>query len=180
MVLWYWVKAGEKVIRILLLLLPAMLIYLLMRGFKKLRPEQYRVWSKRLGWILLALLLLILLGSGKLNAIFALIGVGIAFLVRLIPVILNYAPQLHRLWQIFGKGPQSQNSQQQNAQRPVRNGRMSQAEALDVLGLKPGASRQEIIDAHRKLISRLHPDKGGSDYLAAQINLAKSTLLDKT
>jgi curved DNA-binding protein CbpA len=55
---------------------------------------------------------------------------------------------------------------------------MSRAEALDVLGLKPNASKQEIIDAHRKLISKLHPDRGGSDYLAAQINLAKKTLIN--
>jgi curved DNA-binding protein CbpA len=46
-----------------------------------------------------------------------------------------------------------------------------------VLGLKSGATREEIVDAHRKLISKLHPDKGGSDYLAAQINLAKKVLI---
>ncbi len=54
---------------------------------------------------------------------------------------------------------------------------MTKAEALDVLGLKPDASKQDIVNAHRKLISKLHPDRGGSDYLAAQINLAKKTLL---
>ncbi|MDD2759757.1 MAG: DnaJ domain-containing protein [Methylomonas sp.] len=55
---------------------------------------------------------------------------------------------------------------------------MAKAEALEVLGLKPGASDDDIIQAHRKLISRLHPDKGGSDYLAAKINLAKKVLLE--
>jgi DnaJ-class molecular chaperone len=48
---------------------------------------------------------------------------------------------------------------------------------LQVLGLKAGASKAEIIAAHRKLISKVHPDKGGSDFLAAQINLAKQILL---
>jgi DnaJ-class molecular chaperone len=56
---------------------------------------------------------------------------------------------------------------------------MSKAEALGVLGLSAGATEEEIIQAHRKLISRFHPDKGGSDYLAAQINQAKKILLGR-
>lgn len=54
---------------------------------------------------------------------------------------------------------------------------MDRTEALDVLGLHENASRQDIIDAHRRLISSLHPDHGGSSYLAAKINQAKDTLI---
>jgi len=54
---------------------------------------------------------------------------------------------------------------------------MGRSEALAVLGLKDGASGEEIIAAHRKLIQKLHPDRGGNDYLAAQVNLAKDFLL---
>lgn len=55
--------------------------------------------------------------------------------------------------------------------------RMSEDEALSVLGLKRGASAEEIRAAHRKLIAQLHPDKGGTDYLAAKINEARDFLL---
>jgi hypothetical protein len=54
---------------------------------------------------------------------------------------------------------------------------MNHADALAALGLQEGATEEEIITAHRKLIQKLHPDRGGNDYLAAQINQAKDLLL---
>ena len=53
---------------------------------------------------------------------------------------------------------------------------MTRSEALSALGLDENATRDEIVAAHRRLIQKLHPDRGGSTYLAALLNRAKDTL----
>lgn len=54
---------------------------------------------------------------------------------------------------------------------------LSPAEARKILNVHEGASRDEIIGAHRRLIQKLHPDRGGNDYLASRVNAAKECLL---
>ena len=56
-------------------------------------------------------------------------------------------------------------------------GAMSVKDAYHVLGLEPGAGDAEIREAYHRLISSVHPDKGGSSFLAAQVNRAKDILL---
>jgi len=58
-------------------------------------------------------------------------------------------------------------------------GEMSEAVALEILGLEPGATAEDVKRAHRQLMARLHPDHGGSTFLATQINGAKELLLKR-
>lgn len=55
---------------------------------------------------------------------------------------------------------------------------ISPERARRILGVDEGASRDEIVEAHRRLMQRNHPDRGGSEYIASEINQAKQVLLD--
>lgn len=111
------------------------------------------------------LLAIILLATGK--AILAAVPAGYALLRMAGPALI-------------GKLFKSVNFDRSRfTGRPPASGEnMSRAEALEVLGLKDGASEGEINEAYRRLMGQVHPDKGGSDWMAAKLNAARQTLLD--
>jgi hypothetical protein len=85
---------------------------------------------------------------------------------------------LDRRAQGWRAGPEEAAKEQARAPRGGKV-RMSLDEAYAVLGLAKGASEEDIRAAHRKLMMKLHPDQGGSTYLAARINEAKDVLLGR-
>ena len=84
-------------------------------------------------------------------------------------VLETYINRIHPDWR--------QTTQDDGKGAGSGEGPTTRAQALEILGIGEGAGEQEIKDAHRRLIAGLHPDRGGSTYLAAQINRAKDVLL---
>ena len=117
--------------------------------------------------------LVLLAATGRMHWLYALGGSIAAFMPRVISA-LRYLPLINRFRQQYTQ-KKSQQSGQQSAR--ARSGKMTADEAREILGIKAGASREEIIKAHKRMMQKVHPDRGGSDYLAAQINQAKDTLL---
>ena len=68
-------------------------------------------------------------------------------------------------------------SGEERAESVSSNGDMSESQALDILGLKDDATKEDIIQSHRRMIQKVHPDRGGSTYLATKINAAKDLLI---
>jgi hypothetical protein len=94
-------------------------------------------------------------------------------------LLMAYLDRHHENWRDNVAG-QAQFEERQHSQAPSGAGKMSQQEAYEILGLDAGATEKDIVLAHRRLMQKLHPDHGGSTYLAAKINLAKDVLLNKT
>jgi DnaJ homolog subfamily C member 19 len=121
--------------------------------------KQLGVWVVAIGGLLLAVLLFFT-GRGA-TAIGALIMLG--------PLVWS--------WLGVSGGGAASGSGTAGRGSPPRAGPMTRAEAYEVLGLKPGATEDEIRAAHRRLMQAAHPDHGGSDWLAARVNLARDVLL---
>lgn len=139
---------------------------LLWLGFDKQR-------LRREGWKIaltaVAVFVLFALFTGRIHWITGAVALLFALAVRVLPLL----PWLQKLRQGGG--------QQQTGEQRQRNhsGGMDAEQARAVLGLDADADREAIVAAHRRLIQKLHPDRGGSPELAAQINKAKEILLQQ-
>ncbi len=102
----------------------------------------------------------------ELNELLGLLGECVAANDQSEALLMAYLDRVHPRWR------------EQAGQAGNANGgsAMSRDDALDVLGLKEGASEKEIRAAYRRMMKKHHPDNGGSAYLAARINEANDVL----
>ena len=142
------------------------LLMLLARGYTGTNPRSLARGIRLSGGVLLALLTVALVITGRVGFAF-LTASGAWFL------LFGSVPPWQRTYGPSGPGPGQGRSGSSGVPRASA---MSRAEALTVLGLQEGATEAEIRAAHRRLILQTHPDKGGTDYLAAKINEAKDVL----
>ncbi|MGV6807491.1 MAG: DnaJ domain-containing protein [bacterium] len=160
--------------RIYIVMILAFIGWIVWRWLQKLPPEKRRATTINIAiWGTLGLFL-ILAATGRLHWIAALFA-GLVAVMRPLSSILFRVFPLLQSW-LKSRGSHRASGQQHNP--GTRTTIADLDEAYAVLGLTPGATRQDIIDAHKSLIQKLHPDRGGNDYLAAKLNAAKDALLD--
>jgi DnaJ domain len=92
-------------------------------------------------------------------------------------LIEAFLDRLHPDWRDELAGGRAQSGAGGSAGARSSGSDMTLSEAYAILGLAPGASPEEVKEAHHRLMIKLHPDHGGSDYLATQINRARDLLL---
>jgi len=122
--------------------------------------------------------LVVLAATGRMHWLYVLGGSIAAFMPRVISA-LRYLPLVNRFRQQYTQNNTRQSGQQSGQQSAGRAnpGNMTAVQAREILGVKADATREEIIKAHKRMMQKVHPDRGGTDYLAAQLNQAKDTLL---
>ncbi|OAN50120.1 hypothetical protein A6A04_01550 [Paramagnetospirillum marisnigri] len=146
-------------------------LWLALRWLSKAPPAKAKKALILGGLGLLVAVGVALVATGKMAGLFA-VAAGLS------PWVAR-AMRLHSLW----RGVQHLRQGRNGAQAPggpspgVTDSVMTQAQAYEVLGLKPGASPDEIREAHRRLMRANHPDAGGSTWIAARLNQARDLLL---
>ena len=158
--------------RLILLIAFVLAVVTIIKLVRNTPEEQKKGLYLKLGLSGLAIVLILLAVTGRIHWIGAMIG-------ALIPIVRRSTPFLIRMFTLFQQFLGTKTKADDNGQSPPpqANSDMDEESAYAALGLSPGATKEEIIQAHRKMMQKVHPDRGGSDYLAAQINQAKELLI---
>ncbi|WP_027330994.1 hypothetical protein [Marinimicrobium agarilyticum] len=155
-------------IRLLIALVVIIGLWAAMGHIKRLPPAERKRLLWKLGLWGAGAGLLLLVATGRAHWIFAIIGA----LLPLAKTAIGLGLQFFPLWK----------QKQQATGKPPSAGLMTVREAMDTLGLKGDeqtVTREQIVSAHRKLMQKLHPDRGGNDFLAAKVNEAKELLIKR-
>jgi len=152
-------------VHILLILALILIIYWYLKSDWARTPlEHRRQWlTQKFGFALIALLILLAV-TGRLHWIGALVG--------------SVIPAIKMIYDTFKRKP-IEDSKDEPKRNPSSD-KMSRDEALQILGFNSGESpsEDEIKEAHKSLMQKCHPDRGGNTFLAAQLNNAKDRLLN--
>ena len=152
--------------------------FLFIRKWPSLSNSEKTKW----GLILLVIAMAAMAATGRMHWIGVALAGLVASLRSITPLLIRLFPFIQQpiLRRFFSdtRNPQ-QNSHSEHAEDKAKqeSAEMSHSEALAVLELSADSTKEDIINAHRHLMQKMHPDRGGSTYLASKINQAKDTLL---
>lgn len=164
----------------------AVAVFMILKQWGALTPDRKKAATWKAALVVLGAVLLFMVLTGRVHVLVAAVAALIPLLKKL-PALLRFAPLFSRIYQQQGPGGHGhsgygQEGQRQGGQgrgRSASSGNMSVKEACDILGVDQDCSQEDIILAHRRLMQKLHPDRGGNDYLAAKVNEAKTVLLNR-
>ncbi len=148
---------------ILILIILIITAYFLRHGYQQQPDELKTRWlTTRALWVL-AIVLIIAAATGRFH-----------------PLAALGSPIIPIAWQLYNRFSRPRPIEASNTQKPAadQSQQMTKERALKILGLEQGYTKQQVIEAHRNLIARCHPDKGGNDFLAGEINAARDCLLN--
>jgi hypothetical protein len=153
-------------------LLVVVFVGALILGYKKWQslPEAHRAgFSKKALIYGGAAIVLVLVVAGKAHWLMGVLA-GLLALAGRVAQFAQYIP-------LFKKVMGQEEVPPEGSSHASVNSEMSKGDAAEILGVDSDASVDDVRMAHKRLIQKLHPDRGGSDALAKQINMAKDVLL---
>lgn len=150
----------------LLLIITIILLFLSIRHVRRQPKAKRRRLTINYTLYGIIILFVGLVITGRMHWVGAAIAAALPIIAKFIPLALRFFPFLLRAKQQYQQQPSA-----------IKEQAMDKEQAMSVFGFKNIPSKKEVIQRHRELMQKNHPDLGGSDFLAAQINEAKDILL---
>lgn len=154
------------ILRFIILVVVLVGIYYFLNYYKNQPAAKRKETLTRSILYFIAGLLILLVLTGRISWVFAVIGAALPW--------INRFATAHQIWRTF----KQKSEPKTDSNKPKGKGGMTLEQAYKILAIDETASRKEVLAAHRKQMQNNHPDRGGSDFLAQQINLARDIILE--